>query len=1042
MVDLSELSIVGALVLCCMYAAGGSLAPNSSATIDVLLAFRKAITADPTQALSSWASNGSSNYCSWEGVLCHADTQHVKGIQLPGRQLQGSITPMLGQLSYLSYLNLSFNQLSGSVPAQLGGCSAMRQLSLNDNKLEGVLPPELANLTRLQVLSAGDNKLTGQLPPMALPALLHLNLSTNSLQGDWSTQLAGCASLRLLDLSYNHFQGSIPASVGNLSHLAFLDLSFNNFSSVTPFLANCTQLYHINLFTNIITGSIPASWFHDLHRLLYFSLGVNFFSGTVPPAISSLSGLQYIELGGNHFQGQFLHLVLNCSSLSVLDLWSNSFKESLPPELGSSLPHLTVLGLYNNSFYGPIPASLGNCSNITDLVLGNNYGLSGTVPKDLFRLHKVDKMDLQNNAFTGNLPAEIGNRSSVLTILLLNNNNFTGDLPPQLGLLQNLQGVTFEYNQFSGSIPDQLGNCTQLLHLLAFRNLLKGPIPSSLCKPGRLEYLQLDNNQLSGSIPSSLSNCTGLSILHLNNNLLKGGVLEATLTNMVEFDLSNNGLSGPIPPELGSMTHLQTLDLSFNNLSGSLPGSLASCVNLFYLNLSSNQLTGSIPPELGTSLESLLVLNLSRNSISGQIPQQLGDLTYLKMLDLSFNSLSGEIPDSLANLANLSFLNVSYNSLEGTVPNIGPFRFFTPASFVGNPRLCGTLLHIPCPSGKHSVLQISLIAAAGLMFLILLFSFVFFLKVRPLRQIRGQESSSGPAFLRLTLKEIQEATNGFTEDNIIGTGGTSVVYKGITRDGKTLAFKKLFLCRSSPGSPFFAEIKSLRQIRHRNLVKVLSYLESNDILILEYMPNGNLGDYLHPGSSSTSEGIAVPPWDHRLRIAKGIAEGLAYLHHDCPTAIIHLDVKPTNIMLDANMDARITDFGLARVMQEAASESFTQNNMKGSLGYVAPEYANLGKISRKCDVYSFGIVLMEIATGRSPTDDKFTEGETLAKWVQSCLLRDGQFQEYLVGLCTGTQDYSDEQRKEVTLLLNVAILCTKQDPKERPTMQNVVKMLR
>lgn len=724
----------------------------------------------------------------------------------------------------------------------------------------------------------------------------------------------------------------------------------------------------------------------------------------------------------------------------------------MPPELGSSLPHLTVLGLYNNSFYGPIPASLGNCSNITNLILGNNYGLSGTVPKDLFRLHKVHQMDLQYNAFTGNLPAEIGNRSSVLTILVLNNNNFTGDLPPQLGLLQNLQGVTFQYNQFSGSIPDQLGNCTQLLHLLAFRNLLKGPIPSSLCQPGRLEYLQLDNNQLSGSIPSSLSNCTGLSILHLNNNLLKGGVLAATLTNMLEFDLSNNGLSGLIPPEFGSMTHLQTLDLSFNNLSGSLPASLASCVNLFDLNLSSNQLTGSIPPELGSSLQSLLVLNLSRNSISGQIPQQLGDLTYLKMLDLSFNSLSGEIPDSLANLANLSFLNVSYNSLEGTVPNIGPFRSFTPASFLGNPRLCGTLLHIPCPSGnnsnsKHSVLQISLIAAAGLMLLLLLFlslSFVFFLKVRPLRQ-RGQESSSGPAFLRLTLKEIQEATNGFTEDNIIGTGGTSVVYKGITRDGKTLAFKKLFLCRSSPESPFFAEIKSLGQIRHRNLVKVLGYysdLESNDILILEYMPNGNLGDCLHPSSSSTSEGIAVPPWHHRLRIAKGIAEGLAYLHHDCPTAIIHLDVKPTNIMLDTNMDARITDFGLARVMQEAASELSTQNNMKGSLGYVAPEYANLGKISRKCDVYSFGIVLMEIATGRSPTDDKFIEGETLAKWVESCLLLDGQFQEYLVGLCMGTQDYSDEQRKEVTLLLNVAILCTKQDPKERPTMQNVVKMLR
>lgn len=1022
------------LLACCV---GASETPST--TLNALVAFRKAITADPTGALSTWSIN--SSYCSWEGVACHMGTHQVKSIQLAQRRLQGSITPLLGQLSSLSYLNLSFNRLTGLLPAELGGCTSLAELAINDNQLiGGSLPREFANLTRLKVLSAGGNNLTGELPPLPLPLLHHLNLSTNNLQGQLNAQLAACATLRVLDLSSNHFQGSIPASWGNLSHLAYLELAVNELSSgLPPSLANCTHLYHINLFQNQLSGSIPLSWFPQLrHRLTFFSLlNNNGFNGSVPSTIASATKLEYIALGGNHFSGQLLHNLLNCTSLSVINLWGNSFRESLPADIGTALPHLTSLVLIGNSFYGNIPVSLSNCTELGDMIMGFNYGITGTIPKELFRLYKVTLLDLQYNALTGNIPAEIGNRSSALFKLLLNNNKFTGSLPTQLGLLPALQQLNFEYNQFSGGIPRELSNCTQLFLIVGYRNLLQGPLPSTFGDLAKLEHLILDNNQLSGTLPSSLSNCTRLTNISLNNNLLEGRVLAATLPNMLYFDLSNNRLSGSIPDQLGSMTQVQLMDLSVNNLSGSIPTSLASCANLFYLNLSSNHLSGSIPSKLAASLRSLIMLNLSQNALSGSIPVEIGNLTFLHKLDLSFNSLSGSIPDSLTTLSSLSFLNVSYNNLEGEVPSTGPFYSFSQASFIGNPGLCGLeILHITCPqhhSSKNSnVLLISLIVAGSVVLIVVLVLLCLSFSPTAKHILLSTMCSCcnsfdegavvKPAFLRLTMKEIQEATNNFSRDNVLGEGGTGVVYKGVIRDGKTVAFKKLHIPRSSSVNPFLAELRSMGQVRHKNLVKILGYFSDleNDILFLEYMPNGNLSQALHSenlasieGKSTTTESLAADSdvlemfehdhalsWSDRAQLAKGIAAGLAYLHHDCPAPIIHLDIKPTNILLDKDLQACITDFGLSRIMQETAT-SMSTRNMRGSLGYVAPEYANMGKISLKCDVYSFGIVLLELLTGRSPTDEMFTQGKTLVSWVLSFKVDDRQFQDYLVELCMG-----------------------------------------
>ncbi|KAH7422833.1 hypothetical protein KP509_12G027800 [Ceratopteris richardii] len=1049
-------------------------ATASPDVLDVLIAFRDAITADPTGALSSWRTTAKSNqsnqdYCSWEGLFCRAGTRQVKAIQLGGRKLQGTITPLLGQLSSLSYLNLSSNELSGVLPKELAGCRSLEQLVVNDQQLSGSIPGEFANLSRLQVFSAGGNKLSGEIPSLPLPFLHSLNLSSNRLEGELTTQLTGCTALRSLQLSGNSFVGSIPESLGNLSHLAYLDLSGNNFSHSLPAsLANCSKLFYINLDSNQLSGTLPESWFRQLHRrLTFFSIKVNHCSGLVPSAIALCSKLEHIELGGNNFTGQVLQKLMNCTLLSFISLWRNDFDELLPPDLGNAFPQLSILVLLANRFYGELPVSLSNCSDMNVLILGFNYAIKGIIPKEISRLHSLSQLDLQYNALMGNIPTELGNASSSVQIILFNNNHLTGSVPSQLGLLPELTQLNFERNNITGSIPGELGNCTKLFLITGYRNLLTGSIPSSFGLLSKLEHLVLDNNLLSGRIPSSLSNCTRITNISLNVNHLEGPLIAASFPSMLYYDISDNRLSGSLPPELGSMTQVQVMDLSFNNLSGNIPDSLASCVGLVYLNLSANQLTGSLPSELTGSLTSLIVLNLSANKLSGSIPASISKIKTLQQLDLSFNSFSGEIPASLGMMPNLSFLNVSYNRLQGEIPDSGRLQSFSSASFIGNPGLCSVrILQAACTETSrksNKALIPSLVFSCVAIAILTLMGIALYSSRRRKKQTSinyKKDMAVMPTFLRFTLQEIKEATDDFNPTNVLGRGATGVVYKGLTKDGKKLAFKWLNLNRSSPESPFFAEVQTLGQARHRNLVRILGYFYDleNEILIMEWIANGNIDEHIHGCTPSSSDQEAATTMAHqaahnsnerkhslslpdRFKLARGIANGLDYLHHDFPTPIIHLDIKPTNILLDEDLEARIADFGLSRFMQDsAASISASTQQMRGTLGYAAPEYASAGRISPKCDVYSFGVVILELLTGRRPSSDMFTEGETLISWVGGYKLHNGRFHDHMMEICGGGR--GDPKADDgIRLHLDIALDCTKPNPKERPTMREVAEAL-
>ncbi|KAI5083091.1 hypothetical protein GOP47_0002834 [Adiantum capillus-veneris] len=716
--------------------------------------------------------------------------------------------------------------------------------------------------------------------------------------------------------------------------------------------------------------------------------------------------------------------------------WQYSSRDgiALTDDLGLKLPNLTFLNMEFNMLMGTIPQSLGNCSHLDYLLMGFNYNISGTIPQALFQAQFISQLDLQFNSMSGSIPYQIRNLTS-LQKAFLNNNQFAGSLPEELGMLASIQVLTLEHNSLRGNFPNQLFNCTSLMGLSLHDNNFIGPISSSIGFLKKLGSFDASSNKITGTLPLGLSNCSSLQVISLRNNMLSGQIPNLVIAGLAQcgsFNLAHNNLSGPIPnTEFQQMTFLQNLDLSYNQLSGLIPSDLSSCLDLHFLNLSQNTLVGSIPLAFGKSaLLSLTDLDISHNSINGSIPQELGNLQSLQRLDLSDNALSGTIPSALAKLKGLQFLNLSYNSqLQGVIPKGGVFSNLTKRSFLGDLLLCGGVVNKTCPTSTgHSNHRFTkweiVIIILGVFVLLAIIGFTV-MRLRSRKTKRGRSSWDFDPYLRLTLDDIQEATRNFHVDNVLGVGVTGTVYKGTVKDGKLLAFKRFNLDSSSIHS-FIGELQSVGLIRHRHLIRILGYVSNQldaNILILQYMPNGSLYDHLH----GHEEGLS---WKDRLRVAVDVADGLDYLHNDCPAPMIHCDLKPQNILFDENMEVRITDFGLAKVMGATTASSIFTDNMKGTFGYMAPELASYGHISRRCDVYSYGIVLMELITGRKPSEavqvstDEEDQGSniTLVQWVTSKLegheisdIVDKQMQESLP-----TENESNQMKE----LLNLAVKCT------------------
>ncbi|PSR86282.1 Receptor kinase-like protein Xa21, processed [Actinidia chinensis var. chinensis] len=595
-----------------------------------------------------------------------------------------------------------------------------------------------------------------------------------------------------------------------------------------------------------------------------------------------------------------------------------------------------------------------------------------------------------------------------------------------------------------GNIPHEIGNLSNLISLVLSGNSLTGFIPESLERLQKLQLLGLETNILQGSIPNDLCLLRMLSTLGLGDNELFGPVPAClgNISSLRNLYLQSNRLNFTIPVNLWSLKDLLTLNLSSNAFIGNLPSEIGNLKAAITIDLSMNQLSGQIP-NTTEGLQNLLYLSLAQNRFEGRVPESFGSLLSLQSINLSYNNLSGAIPKSLEALKYLKYFNVSFNKLSGEIPTGGPFANFTSESFMDNEELCGApQFHVPaCYNGTnhHSktrkILLLTCIPLSVVSILLALMT-AFALKRRRkrLKPPTQFDEFSPQTFERVTYQELLRATEGFSESNLLGVGSFGSVYKGILTNGTILAIKLFNLQVESAFKSFDTECEILRNIRHRNLTKVISSCSSPDFkaLILEYMPNGNLEKWLY----SHNYFLDI---SKKLEILIDVACALEYLHHGYSTPVLHLDLKPSNVLLDEDMVARVSDFGIAKFLGDGENAAHTKT--LATLGYMAPEYGSEGLVSTKCDVYSFGIMLMETFTRTSPTDAKFTEDFSLKRWVEESL-PDKIIQVVDTNLLRPKEENYSVKVQCVSSIMELALNCSTVSPEERINMKDVLASLK
>ncbi|KAK4487005.1 hypothetical protein RD792_006320 [Penstemon davidsonii] len=895
--------------------------------------------------------------------------------------LQGTIAREIGNLSFLTYLNIRNNSFSGAIPIEIGNLRRLRVLQMTFNRLTGHIPTSLGLLRNLEILDLADNDLTGSVPwsIFNISSLVEIAFTRNDLSGSFPSDICsgGLSKLQQLRVSMNQFVGDFPRGLSNCAEMRFVSMSLNNFSGSLPMdIGNLGQLQILALGANQLSGTIPSSIDKGLPNLQILDVGTDQFSGNIPNSISNISSLNIFDIDDNSFTGHIPINLGNLRSLQVLRLGINQFTNDL------SIPEQEFI------------SSLCNCKNLTELQIGENP-ITGPLPKSLGSSNISASLEIfvaLSCNIIGTIPSEIGNLSSLFW-LHLGDNNLTGTIPETLGLLINVQRLSINGNK------------------------LHGPIPNSICNLENMFHISLQENGLSGQLPSCLGN----------------------LPSLQEIYLADNFFNSSIPSSLWSSNRLQIVSISQNLFEGSLSDAIGNMNSLRMLNLSGNQLTGSIPSSIG-ELQSLTYLRLQNNKFNGAIPSSLGDLDMLQYLDLSQNNLSGSIPQSLETLTNLDYFNVSFNELTGKIPDGGRFGNFTSELFVGNTGLCGAsrfnveVCKGNTPKSPRRNIHLRFILPSVALVTLAAISIMIYLFKRRSRNpalLSFSEANIGLKHERISYYEILRATDKLNMSNLIGKGSIGSVYKGTFSNEICYAVKVFDLDVQGAFKSFDTECQIMRSLRHRNLVKVITSCSNLDFkaLVLEYMPNGNLDKWLY--SSNYSLNIA-----QRVGIMIDVAIATEYLHQDYSSPIVHCDLKPSNILLDEDMVARVGDFGIAKLLTH--DQKMAQTKTLGTFGYMAPEYGSGGLVSTFVDVYSYGILLMETFTKKRPTDELFLGELTMKRWVSESF-PNSIMQIVDSELLNADEEYSVKANIEecLTSIMELAIECTSDLPNERPNMKDV-----
>ncbi|KAH7651418.1 Non-specific serine/threonine protein kinase protein [Dioscorea alata] len=863
-----------------------------------------------------------------------------------------------------------------------GNCNAtychVISVLLKRQNLTGPLPVEFANLKSLQFLDLTQNYLGGTIPVewTSLP-LSTLSLLGNNISGRIPEEIGNITTLNILVLEDNLFQGPIPSSLGKLIHLEQLLLSANN-----------------------LIGELPES-LGKLKNLTYFRIDGNPISGKIPSFIANWTKIQYLEMQGTSLEGPFppsFSTLENLSELRVTDWKGGDGK--FPP--------------------------LENMKGMTRLVL-RNLSISGELPEYIGAMTNLKFLDLSFNFLTGQIPNNYSSLQSHIDFIYLTNNNLSGAIPDWI-LTTRKQHVDVSYNSFNGSnAPPDCLRGSNLNVVSSYSSSNNKRLASCLRRnnpcPGKaINYnlfincggpsLTIGDDEYQGDTDTE-----GPSYYNSYNDEWAYSSTGSFVHNDNEPFLAKNvSVLTMADAELYTTARLSPLSLKYYGLclqNGNYT------VNLHFAEI--------MFTDAGT------YFSVGRRFFDASIQG--------KKVLRDFN-IAEEANGTGRAIIKSFTANVSDHTLEIHFQWAGKGTNAVPEINVYGPLVSAisvTPNFEPVIEGNNTKEKVSTgailgIVAAGCVLIVLISIFIWFClrrKYAANNELQGVELQTG----YFTLRQIKAATGNFDAANKLGEGGFGPVYKGVLPDGSAIAVKQLSAKSRQGNREFINEIGMISALQHPNLVRLFGCcIEGNQLLLIyEYMENNNLGNALF---GRERERLNLD-WKTRCRICLDIARGLAYLHEESRLKIVHRDIKAANVLLDKDLNAKISDFGLARLCEEDGDKTHISTRIAGTVGYMAPEYAMRGYLTDKADVYSFGVVMLEIICGLSNTHTYRTK-EDFIYLLDWALILQGQGELLDIVDKNLGENYPKE---EALQMLNLALTCTNSSPSLRPTMSTVVSIL-
>ncbi|XP_058071761.1 probable LRR receptor-like serine/threonine-protein kinase At1g56140 [Magnolia sinica] len=845
--------------------------------------------------------------------------------------------------------------------------------------------------------------------------------------------------------------GHIPETIGNLTHLNYLELGGNYLTGSLPSsIGNLRSMQYMSVSTNLLSGSIPKE-LGNLRNLTELQLGTNSFSGSLPQEMGSLVNLKVINMDSIGVSGPIPSTFANLVNLERLWAFDNELNGTIPDFIGN-WTQLKILRLHGNAFQGPIPSSLSSLASLTVLQIGEitsrssslafikgmrnlttlivrNSKISDRIPFDIGEYRSLWHLDLSFNNLTGEIPSSLFSMNS-LSSLFLGNNSLFGNLPSNKS--SSLQYIDLSYNQLSGSLPSWI---TQGLQLNLVANNFDIDRNNNSALPSGWNCLQRDFSCYQGSLTDSsfAINCGGDEYtsgdgMSYDSDVNDLGIASYYLVNTTRLAVSNVGVRDNLETDRYATNSLsQFMNTSDPNLFRTTRTSQGS---LRYYKL------GLVNGQYKVTLQ-FAEIQLEYGIILNGLGRRVFDIFIqgnLQLKDFDIKKEAGGVTNSV--VLKTFKVNVSKNFIEihlfragkGT-GSVGPSISAINVTPDFPPTFSKRALTSWGKKNKIGLIVGIIVGAVALSFISISAIFIWKQRSKGIHEDFSKLLEMGANPNTFSYSELRTATGNFSLENKLGAGGFGAVYKGTLSDGRTVAAKKLSVASHHGKSQFVTEIVTISAVQHRNLVKLYGCCIEGDeqILVYEYLENKSLDHALYGDRKLHLN------WPTRYGICLSTARGLTYLHEESRLRIIHRDVKASNILLDADLNPKISDFGLAKLYDDKKTHISTR--VAGTIGYLAPEYAMRGHLTEKADVFGFGVVALEILSGRPNTDTSLDQDKIyLLEWAWT--LHEANRPLELID-----PTLSEFDKGEALRMIGVALLCTQTSPVLRPPMSRVVAML-